>query len=485
MTDPFVHPYIPNSAPESKAAMLAAVGAASVEEFYADVPAELRLGRPLDLPVPFTAEQDLVRHVEGLLAKNVSTRQRLSFLGAGTYHHYVPAVVDEVINRSEFLTAYAGEPYEDHGRFQALFEYQSLMAELLAMDVVNVPTYDGYQATATALSMAGRMSGRRRVLVASDVLPEKLSKVRDFVRVHLDLEFVDTIGGVTDVAGLASRLGDDVAAVWVETPSHTGAIEARLRDIADAAHAVGAVLVVGTDPIGYGVLTPPAEQGADIVCGDIQSLGLHQWFGGAHGGFIAVHDDPRFIMEMPSRLFGLATTDVPGEYGFGDVAYDRTSFAQREDGKEWVGTAAALWGIASGVYLALMGPEGMRELGEVLLARTRYAQQALAAVPGVALCDDALHLREFTIDVAGAGFTAGAVIEALRAQGIEPGVPVGEHVLLVCVTEMTSQHDIDRLAGALSELVRGAVGAEASDPTDPIDSGVTAVSAPILEEQSA
>ena len=141
------------------------------------------------------------------------------------------------------------------------------------------------------------------------------------------------------------------------------------------------MLVVGTDPIGYGVLTPPAEQGADIVCGDIQSLGLHQWFGGAHGGFIAVHDDPRFIMEMPSRLFGLATTDVPGEYGFGDVAYDRTSFAHREEGKEWVGTAAALWGIAAGVYLALMGPQGMRELGEVLLARTRYAQLRLAAIP--------------------------------------------------------------------------------------------------------
>ena len=207
------------------------------------------------------------------------------------------------------------------------------------------------------------------------------------------------------------------------------------------------MLVVGTDPIGYGVLTPPAEQGADIVCGDIQSLGLHQWFGGAHGGFIAVHDDPRFIMEMPSRLFGLATTDVPGEYGFGDVAYDRTSFAHREEGKEWVGTAAALWGIAAGVYLALMGPQGMRDLGEVLLARTRYAQQRLAAIPGVrARRRRALHLREFTIDLSGAGLTARGVVDALRAQGIEPGVPVGEHRLLVCVTEMTSQPDIDRLA---------------------------------------
>ncbi|GAA1778181.1 aminomethyl-transferring glycine dehydrogenase subunit GcvPA [Agromyces lapidis] len=459
MTDSFVHPYIPNTAPATKQAMLDAVGAASIEEFYADVPAELRLGRALELPAPLVAEQDLARHVRGLLAKNRSTDERLSFLGHGTYHHYVPAVVDEVINRSEFLTAYAGEPYEDHGRFQALFQYQSLMAELLAMDVVNVPTYDGYQATATGLAMAGRITGRRRVLVVSDVLPAKHSKVLDFVRVHLDLEIVPTVNGTADVAGLASRLGDDVAAVWVETPSVTGAVEASLAAIADAAHAVGAILVVGTDPIGYGVLTPPAEQGADIVCGDIQSLGLHQWYGGAHGGFIAVADDPTFIMEMPSRLFGLATTDVPGEVGFGDVAYERTSFALREEGKEWVGTAAALWGIAAGVYLALMGPQGMRELGELLLARTRYAQQRLAAIPGVVLGDDALHLREFTIDVSGAGLTAAGVVEALRRDGIEPGVPLDAHTLAVCVTELTSQADIDRLAAAIGAL------AEASTAT--------------------
>lgn len=454
MTVPFVHPYIPNTAPESRATMLAAVGAASVDEFYADIPASLRLSRPLDLPAPFVAEQDLARHVRGLLAKNRSTEERLSFLGAGTYNHYVPAVVDEVIGRSEFLTAYAGEPYEDHGRFQALFQYQSLMAELLEMDVVNVPTYDGYQATATGLTMSGRLTGRGRVLVVSDVLPAKLAKVHDYVRAHLTLEHVPTVGGTADVdairAALDASVDGKVAAVWVETPSATGAVEAAMQEIADAVHAAGAVLVVGTDPIGYGVLTPPAVTGADIVTGDIQSLGLHQWFGGAHGGFIAVHDEPRFVMEMPSRLFGLATTDVPGEYGFGDVAYDRTSFAHREEGKEWVGTAAALWGIAAGVYLSLMGPSGMAELGEVLLARTRYAQQALAAVPGVSLDDDAVHLREFTVTFA--DVTAEAVVTALRARGIEPGVVVGEHRLLVCVTELTSQADIDTLAGALAEV---------------------------------
>ncbi len=447
------HPYIPNTAPASRAAMLAEIGVDSVEEFYADVPDSLRLKGLLDLPPALTAEQDLVRHMTGLLAKNTTIRERLSFLGQGVYDHFVPAVVDEVITRSEFLTAYAGEPYEDHGRFQALFEYESLMGELLACDVVTVPTYDGFQATGTALAMAGRITGRRTILVASEVLPDKLSKVRDFTRAFLDLVEVPTAGATADVAAIAAALDEGVAAVWVETPSRTGALETALPALAEAAHAVGALLVVGTDPIVYGVVTPPAEQGADIVSGDIGSLGLHPSFGGSHGGFLAVADDPKLIMQLPSRLFGLATTDVEGEYGFGDVAYERTSFALREQGVEWVGTAAALWGIAAGVYLALMGPQGMAELGETVLARTRYAQQKLAALPGLALGDAAVHFREFTVDTSGAGLTAAAIVAALRPQGIDPGVAIGEHLLAVAVTEQHTQSDIDRLVAAVATVI--------------------------------
>ncbi|MFF1574638.1 aminomethyl-transferring glycine dehydrogenase subunit GcvPA [Leifsonia sp. NPDC058292] len=448
MTKPFVHPYLPNTAPESRQAMLEAVGAADVEEFYADIPADLRLGRALDLPEPLVAEQDLTRHVGGLLRRNRPLEPGRSFLGAGTYHHTVPAVVDEVINRSEFLTAYAGEPYEDHGRFQALFQYQSLMGELLNQDVVNVPTYDGYQAAATSVAMSGRITGRRRVLLVSDAHPDKLSKVLDFVAPTIDLELVPTVDGIADIAAVAARIDDETAAVWVETPSFTGALETAIAELAEAAHAVGALLIVGTDPIGLGVLTPPADLGADIVHGDIQSLGLHPWFGGAHAGFIAVHDDPRLVMELPSRLFGLASTDVAGEYGFGDVAYDRTSFALREEGKEWVGTAAALWGIAAGVYLSLMGPQGMAELGETLLARTAYAARALSALPGVRLADSAVHLREFVVDLTDARLTAPELVTVLRADGFEPGVVVGENHLLVCVTEQNTQSDIDDLTGA-------------------------------------
>lgn len=454
MQNSTVHPYVPNTVPSVIEEMLAVTGAASIEEFYEDVPESLRVEGLLNLPEAFLAEAELEEHVSGLLNKNRSTREVLSFLGAGVYNHYVPAVVDEVINRSEFLTAYAGEPYEDHGRFQALFEYTSMMGEMLNMDVVNVPTYDGMQATATALAMAGRITGRGKIVVASDVNPDLLSKVNDYVRSSTELVFVPTVDGQVDVATLRAAIDETVSAVWVQTPSFHGVLESNGQEIADLTHAVGALLVVGTDPIVYGSITPPADWGADIVCGDIQSLGIHQWFGGGRGGFIAVHDDPKFVMEMPSRLFGLASTSVEGEYGFGDVAWDRTSFALREEGKEWVGTAAALWGIAAGVYLVSMGPTGMSELGNTVLARTAYAQAQLSAIEGVTLADSAAHFREFVLDLSATGKSASDVITALRAKDIEPGVAIGDNSLLVCVTERITTTHIDTLASALTDFLK-------------------------------
>lgn len=446
-----VHPYIPNSAPAAKQAMLAATGASSVEDFFAEIPAELRLDRPLELPPAIRSESELRRHFDSVVRVNRASDEVLCFLGQGSYPHEVPAVVTEVINRGEFLTAYAGEPYEDHGRFQALFEYASQMGELLACDVVTIPTYDGFQATSTALAMTGRITGRRKVLRVSDVLDDKLARVADFVRPYLDLVAVPTGGGLADLAAVDELVDADLAAIWVESPSARGVLETGLPGLAELAHRVGALLVVGTDPIVLGVVEPPAAQGADITCGDIQSLGLGLWFGGAHAGFIAVADDPKLVMELPARLFGIATTKMPGEYGFGDVAYERTSFAVREDGKEWVGTAAALWGIAAGVYLSLQGPVGMAELGETLLLRTAYARQKLAAIPGVELDDDAPHIREFTLTLP---IDAARAVAYARGEGVEPGVVVGERTLCVCVTELHTQSDIDRLAGVLAAAIQ-------------------------------
>ena len=443
--------------------MLAAIGAQSIDELFAEIPASLRLRAPLDLPEPLTSEAALTRHVEGILAQNRTVRENLSFLGGGCAQHHVPAVCDEINGRAEFLTAYAGEPYEDHGRFQALFEYCSMMGELLDMDVVNVPVYDGFQATATALRMAARVTGRRRLLISGSIGRDKLSKVADYTSPDLAIELVpfDAANGELDRVALGDLLADDVAAVYVENPSYLGVIETGLSDIVRLAHECGALAVVGVDPSTLGVLAPPAAYGADIACGDIQPLGMHQHFGGGQAGFIASADDPRIVMEYPSRLFGVVPTTVVGEYGFGDVAYERTSFAVREEGKEWVGTAAALWGITAGVYLALMGPQGMRELGENMMARTRYAIERLAELPGITVPYAARHhAKEFVVDFSATGQTIASINRELLGRGILGGkdlsreFPFLGQCALYAVTELRTQTDIDRLVEALCEVLQ-------------------------------
>jgi glycine dehydrogenase subunit 1 len=442
--------------------MLHEVGVESAEAFYEDVPQKLRLKGNMNLPQPLLSEYALRRHIESILAKNKSCREHLSFLGAGCYQHHVPAVCDEVNGRGEFLTAYAGEPYDDHGRFQALFEYASMMGELLNMDVVNVPTYDGFQATATSLRMACRLTDRHQVLVCQTISQHKLSKIRDYCKPEVEIRLVgyDARTGQLDLEALKAEISRQTAAVYFENPSYLGFIEARGDKISAMAHDHGAVCVVGVDPISLGVLTPPADYGADIVCGDIQPLGIHMQFGGGHGGFIATRDEEKYIMQYPSRLFGIAPTSAPGEYGFGDVAYERTSFALREKGKEWVGTAAALWGVTAGVYLALMGPQGMVEIGEGIMTRARYAMLEIETIKGVkAPLFQSPHFKEFVVNFEGTGKTVAEINKALLARGIFGGRDLTEefpelgHSALYCVIEIHTKDDIDRLVRALKEVI--------------------------------
>ncbi len=471
--DSRVHPYIPNSVPAVRKEMLQAVGAETVTEFYADVPPALRQREPLSLPEPFLAERALKRHVEGLLARNVAAGvggpgEYLSFLGAGCYRHHVPAVCDEVNGRGEFLTAYAGEPYDDHGRFQALFEYASMMGELLNMDVVNVPTYDGFQASATALRMASRLSRpsapdrRTEALVHGAISPAKLSKILDYCQPVMDVRLLDyhPDTGQMDLDRLHAEISSRTAAVYFENPTYLGFLETQGTEIAEITHSHGAQCVVTANPISLGVLAPPADYGADIVCGDIQPLGIHMQYGGGHGGFIGTRDGVEYVMEYPSRLFGIAPTRVPGEVGFGDVAYERTSFARREHGKEWVGTAAALWGITAGVYLALMGPHGMVEIGEGLMARAHYATLRLDRLAGVrAPCFEAPHFHEFVVDFNDTGRSVAEINAALLQREILGGkdlsreFPALGQSALYNVTEIHTQADVDRLVAALEEVL--------------------------------
>jgi glycine dehydrogenase subunit 1 len=455
------HPYIPNSVPEVKAEMLAEIGVEDIDTLYEDVPEDLRFRGKLNIPPGITSEMELKRHVEGVLAKNQTCGENISFLGGGCYQHYVPAVCDEITGRAEFLTAYAGEPYEDHGRFQALFEYQSLMGELLETDVVNVPTYDWGQAASTSIRMAGRITGRKVALIADTISPDRLKVIKTYCEPVMQMRLVGhaSDSAALNVGRLGDSLDDSVAVVYLENPSYLGTVEEHGDELADVVHDNGSMFVVGVDPVTLGVLRPPSQYGADITCGDIQSLGNHMHFGGALGGFIATADEEKLVMEYPSRLFGICKTERAGEWGFGDVAYDRTSFAVREHGKEFIGTAAALYGIAAAVYLSLMGPTGMQELGQHLLQKSQYAMKRLCELDRVRPRFDAFHFKEFVVDFSATGRSVAAINRQLLTSGIFGGKDLGEHFpeldgcALYAVTETITSADIDRLVDTLAAIL--------------------------------
>jgi glycine dehydrogenase subunit 1 len=459
-----VHPYIPNSVPEVKAEMLRELGVSDIEELYQEIPVHLRFKGKLDIPDGLPSEYELKRHVEGILNKNLTCRDNLNFLGGGCWQHYVPAVCDEINRRSEFLTAYAGEAYEDHGRFQSLFEYQSLMGELLDMDVVNVPTYDWCQSAATTIRMACRITKRNKALISSFISPERMSAIKNYCHPVVKIETIehDLKTGLLDLNRLDSILKreTDIAGVYFENPNYFGVIETQGEMISSMIHDKGGLSLVGTDPISLGILKPPALYGADIVCGDIQPLGMHLNYGGGQGGFIATRDEEKFVMEFPSRLFGITKTSVEDEYGFGDVAYERTSFDKREAGKEFVGTHSALWGITAGVYLALMGPQGMQDLGQTILQKSLYTQKTLAKISGLkAPKFQNSHFKEFVIDFNQTGKTVKEINQVLLNYKIFGGkdlsldFPELGQSALYCITEIHTKDDIDRLSSALSECL--------------------------------
>ncbi|WP_432662216.1 aminomethyl-transferring glycine dehydrogenase subunit GcvPA [Wukongibacter baidiensis] len=457
------HPYIPNSVPAVQEEMLKELGLNSLEDLHVEVPEEIKLKENMNLPKAFGSEYELRRHVEGLLNKNKTCKEYINFLGAGCWQHYVPAICDEINSRGEFLTAYGGEPYNDHGRFQTLFEYQSLVAELVDMDVVNVPTMDGPQAAATSARMASRITGRKEVLVPKLMDRQKYLIMKNYCSPDMTLVEVDfnKETGQLDLDDLKNKISDKTAAVYFENPSFLGFIEENGREISDIAHGLGAISVVCVDPSSLGVLAPPSEYGADIICGDLQPLGMHMNYGGGQSGFMATRDEEEYVMEFPSRLFGIAPTSVEGEYGFGDVAYDRTSFGHhREHGKEYVGTQSALWGITAAVYLSTMGPKGMEELGQTVMQKSQYAMKKLSEIKDVkGSLFSAVNFKEFVVDFNGTGKTVKEINKLLMEKGIFGGKDLSSDFpelgqsALYCVTEIHTKEDIDKMIAAIEEVV--------------------------------
>ncbi|MGO8683161.1 MAG: aminomethyl-transferring glycine dehydrogenase subunit GcvPA [Thermoleophilia bacterium] len=465
--EPFIHPYIPNSVPATRAAMLREIGISDVEEIFAEIPDRLRFKGTLNIPPAILAERDLERHVKALLDKNTSSEEFLNFCGAGCWQHYVPAVVDEVINRAEFLSAYCGGNYSDLGKYQARFEFNSQLGELLDLDGVANPIYDWGDVAGRSFRMATRITGRKRVLYPRTMSPMRLAEVRtlsqpEVLPTHVKLESVDydPASGNIDLVDLKAKLGDDVAAVYFENPGYLGNIEAQAGEIVRLAHDAGALAIIGVDPITLGVLTSPGSIGADIACGDIQPLGMHMHAGGGCSGFIAFRDDdPIFASECPLELYTLLETEVPGQYAVAETMAERTSYGARDQGKDWVGTASGLWTIAAAVYMTVMGPQGFKEIGETCIARSHYAAQRLAAISGVTIKLSPAFVKEFVVNFDGGGKTVAAINKALLEKGIFGGKDLSAEFpelgqsALYCVTEYYSQADIDYLAFALKEVM--------------------------------
>ena len=457
-----VHPYIPNSVPEVKEEMLREVGARDAAELYRQmIPERLLLKRPLDLPDPLASELDLRRHVEGILGGDGDCSGYLSFLGGGCWNHYVPEVCDVIASRSEFLTAYAGGVYSDLGRYQAIYEFQSLIGELVDMDASCIPTYDWGAAAGNAVRMASRITGRKEILVPKTISPARLSIISNFCdsankpdRIIIKSVGYDRETGALDLGDLEDKISESTAGVYFENPSYLGVIEPRCEEITGIAHDHGAIAVAGVDPISLGVLSPPGEYDADICCGEAQPLGIHMYAGGGSCGFLASKDEERLVGEYPARMLSITDTEVEGEYAYGQVKYERTSYIARESAKDWVGTTTGLWAIVSAVYMSLMGPRGMRELGEGLLQRSHYAARLLEEVEGVSV-PFRCFFKEFPVNFDAAGVKVSEVNSRLLKEGIFGGQDISEEFPelgqcgLYCVTEKHTKADLQRLAVAL------------------------------------
>ena len=461
---PFVHPYIPNSAPEIKEHMLKEIGITDVEEIYQEIPESLRFKGKLNLPEPYTSEYELKRHVKNILSKNKTIEEYLNFLGGGCWQHHVPAVCDEIISRSEFLSAYGGTPYSTYGRMQAQFEFQSLMGELVGMDVVSEGSYSWGTVAGNAIRMASRITGRGEVLIPKTVGPERLATIKTFCKSVIEekgiqIKFIgyDPTTGLMNLEDLKNKISSDTAAVYFENPTFLGGIESQGAEISDIAHAQGAESIVGVDPISLGVLAPPSDYGADIVVGSAQPLGVHMFYGGGVFGFIASRDEEKYVAEYPSWLISLGKTVKEGEYGFSFAKFERTSYIGRDKSKDFLGTVAGLWTIAAAVYMSLMGPKGFQDIGETILQRSHYAMNALSKLDGVKVLFPNNAFKEFVLNFDGTGKTVEVLNKALLQHKIFGGIDLSRdfpelgNSALYCVTEIHCKEDIDILVATLKE----------------------------------
>src|SRR5688572_19572205 len=441
-------------------AMLEAIGKGSIDELFASVPEELRLTRPLDLPDGLP-EAEVYGRLRELAARNADAESELCFLGAGMYDHYVPAIVDAITSRSEFLTPYTPyQPEISQGGLQAMFEFQTAMSELTGLPVSNAALYEGPSAVASAAYLAIGATKRTKLVASRGVHPHSRESLVTYGAGY-GSELIETPlqGGVTDAAALAEAIDDETAAVFLQQPNFLGAVE-DIEALAAAAKERGALVVVACDPIALSLLKPPGECGADIVVGEGQPLGNRLDFGGPSFGFFCATEE--HIRRMPGRIAG-ETTDVDGRRGFVLTLQTREQHIRREKATHNICTAQALNALAGIIHLSWLGKRGFAELGELLARRTAYARETLAALDGVELLHEAPVVREFAVRL---DAPVDRVLERCAAEGIAAGYPLGrdypEHAdgLLIAITERRTRAEIDRLADVLGAAVADLRGAK-------------------------
>lgn len=444
--------YVPHTE-KDRETMLDFLGIPDTDALFADIPEQIRVTRPLELKAAMS-ELELERHLGKLSRKNLDAGQVVSFLGAGSYEHYQPSVVDAIISRSEFYTSYTPyQPEVSQGMLQAIFEYQTMVSELTGMDIANASMYDGPTAFAEAGIVCCSHTRRDKLLVAESVHPDYRAVLQTYASGQsIDVQVLPVPAGVIDVAHLSEQLDDTVAGVLIQYPNFFGRIE-DLRAIADAAHAVGAVVVVSTYPIALGLLESPGALGADLVVAEGQSLGNPMAFGGPYLGIMAAKKE--LMRRLPGRIVG-QTSDHDGRRGFVLTLQAREQHIRREKASSNICSNQALNALAATVYLSYMGPQGMREVALQNYHKAHYLKDALKRLPGVEMPFDGPFFNEFVVRLPK---NANEVQASLLEDGILFGLNLGElypeltDCLLVTVTEVRSKEELDETVTRLGELL--------------------------------
>ena len=434
-----VSPYSPNT-PADRQEMLRTIGVSSVDELFGDIPAEYRDSK-LDLPSPLS-EMELLQDLAALASENRHVLQGPSFLGAGAYNHYVPAVVQAIASRGEFLTAYTPyQPEVSQGTLQVAYEFQTLTCQLFGMDVANTGLYDGATSLAEAALMACRITHRYRVAYLDTLSPA----YREVLETYTRAQGIQ----VYPVPASTGALSEDTACLIVQHPNFFGYME-EMETLGRAAHGSGALLVVSTDPIAMGMFRPPGDYGADIVTAEGQPLGVPVDFGGPYIGQFACKSE--YVRQMPGRIVG-RTVDHDGRTGYVLTLQTREQHIRRERATSNVCTSQALIGLMVTVYMAIVGKQGLRQVAELCYHKAHYAASLVERIPGYSLPLSGTFFQEFVVRCPR---PPGEINAALLEQGIMGGLDVSDAVpngMLLCVTEQNSREDIEALAGALARLV--------------------------------